>query len=63
MPQIVIAGLVVAAAWVGGRLLRKALGSGRPPRRRPDLNRNGTEPILTLRPDPETGVYRLAERD
>ena len=63
MPQIVIAGLVLAAAWIGGRMLRKALGANRPPRPSPDMMRNGTDAIPTLRRDPETGVYIPAEPD
>lgn len=61
MPQIVLAGAVLAAAWLAGRLMRRAF-SARPADRQ-KMRRDTGEEIIPLRRDPETGVYIPAERD
>lgn len=59
MPQIILAGAVLAGAWLAVRLARKALGGKS--EKNGKMSGNRGEAIVTLRRDPETGVYVPAE--
>jgi hypothetical protein len=61
MPQIILAGAVIAGAWLAARLMRKAFGEK--PARRPEMQGTPDEAIIPLRQDPETGIYIPAERE
>ena len=56
MPQILLAGAVIAGAWFAARLMRKALA-------RPSARRPADEAVIPLRRDPETGIYSPVEND